>query len=526
MPDPPTRHPTTNPSTHANPPRSTPGPTKPSLRLTLAVVLAAAAALYLVRLTGPPDLADNDQLKPAAYTLDITQNAHWLVQHDFHGAVASKPPLPVWISAAVASAQGEVTRLALTLPSFLGLALLAALAAWLAHRRIHPAAGLFAGLLVLASITGEKLIALVRTDALFAGLTALTATLVFLAWERRGRGTVPVYLAAAAATLTKGPLCLPLALFGLLALFWERRQHRKHMHETSAIQHKTPPPTARLATEHAIGLAAFLLVTAGWALAAYLTRGDAFTDKVFGDELLGKVTNPREGDPLAINILKSPAYFLTYFAPLSVLTIIGLVQTVREPAADPAERRLERFCFCAFLAGLTLFSLTPHQRPDLLAPLLLPASILAGREVHRILTRFGINARLAPAIAAAAAMILASIVNRYAMVAGEDETHAERIIQQAARDWQDTHLADLSTVYVSTPGLFRFYRQHHSTTLTPDEAANAAAEGRVELIAVSPRIAPDLADALRARGLTHTTAHAIETPDPRLDIRFWRIERN
>jgi len=498
----------------------------PPLRLVLAVVLAAAAALYLVRLSVPPDLADNDQLKPAAYTLDITQNAHWIVQHDFHGAVASKPPLPVWISAAVSSLQGEVTRLALTLPSFLGFAMLAALAAWLAHRLVHPAAGLFAGLLVLASITGEKLIALVRTDALFAGLTALTATLVFIAWQRAGRGVIYAYLAAAAATLTKGPLCVPLALFGLLAIPSERTRRRRKEPRPTAHQHNPPAPAARLAIEHAVGLAAFLGITAGWALAAYLTRGDAFTDKVFGDELLGKVTNPREGDPLLVNLLKSPAYFLTYFAPLSVLTIIGLVQTVREPASDPAERRLERFCFCAFLAGLTLFSLTPHQRPDLLAPLLLPASILAGREVHRILTRFRINARLAPAIAAAAVLVIASALNRYTRLAAEDETHAERIIQRAARNWQDTRLADLPTAYVATPGLFRFYRQHHATTLTPAEAANAAAENRIELIALSPRIADDLAAELRAQGLTHTPAHAIETPEPRLEIRFWRIERD
>ncbi len=501
----------------------TPASRRAAARLT-AVVALVAVSLWVVRLTGAPDLADNDQLKPAAYALDVVNHGAWAVQRDFFGAVASKPPFTVWIAAGAAILLGEVNRVALTLPGAIGVVGLAGLATYVAARRLSAWAGVFAGLGVLASVTGEKLIALVRTDGFFALAVALTAYAAFVAWERkRARWWVAAWLLAATATLTKGPLAVVLVGFGLVAVLWERR---------SAAGRGGDEPTPagvgsgarRAAIGNVLGAAAFLLIVGGWVALAYRAEGQAFVDKMIGDELVGHATASGKGDPPLANFFKSPAYFVAYYTPLSVFAFLGVVRTIRRPAGERATRRLERFMACMLVLGLLLFSAAPHQRPDLLAPLWLAMAVLGGREVALLFGELKPQTLRGIAAGVAAALLTASVAQRHVLVPAEDETASEVTLAEAARAWPEHPLADRPIVDTTNFGLFRFYAGVHREGVEPAAAVERAIERPGTLIAVGAR-REALEAVLAERGMGWREVYVIDTPDRRLRFVLWEVER-
>src|SRR5262249_57202466 len=103
-------------------------------------------------------------------------------------------------------------------------------------------AWLVGGLACVPSLVGAWQIATAWWDGLFSLTVAGAALAAFRAWMRGG-GWTPFWLAAAAATLTKGPLGLLLAAFGLGAVVWERRTGRSKPLEGS----------------HALGIVLFLV---------------------------------------------------------------------------------------------------------------------------------------------------------------------------------------------------------------------------------------------------------------------------
>ncbi|MEM1424008.1 MAG: AAA family ATPase, partial [Planctomycetota bacterium] len=318
---------------------------------TVTLIVSVAIALYAIRVTGPSDLMDNDQLKPAHYVHDVVLNGDWIVQTDTSGDIASKPPVQVWIASFASLPFGRAHWFTLAIPSVLGVIATALVASWFALRIMpkDPRAPLFAGLLVLFSIMGAKQVALVRTDALFGGVVALTAA---LAWgASRGRTNwVFVWLMGAIATLTKGPVGPLIASFGLISRPWR----------TGEKQRK---PIAM----HALGVAFFVVLVGGWVWLAYLDSGQAFFDKVIGKELVGHATASGKGDPPLVGFYKSPSYFLWWFAPASPIALVGLWTMWR--SADERTRALVRFLGWWMVGGIALFSLSPHQRADLLTPI-------------------------------------------------------------------------------------------------------------------------------------------------------------
>src|SRR5439155_1467719 len=74
----------------------------------------------------------------------------------------------------------------------------------------------------LLSDVGARQVATARWDGLFALTVTIAALAAFAAWSA-GRGWTWFWLAAAVSALTKGPLGVLLAAFGLVAVVWERR---------------------------------------------------------------------------------------------------------------------------------------------------------------------------------------------------------------------------------------------------------------------------------------------------------------
>ena len=345
-----------------------------SARLAVTAICLVGLTLFALRLTAPSNLLDQDQERPAAYVLDIIKNKQWLCQHDLNGDVMSKPPFYNWVAALLALPAGRVTLLSIYAPGAAG-ALGTALLLFYAGRKPFGARAAFFGALAsLLTPAGLKEFGLARTDGLFAFAVSAAALAALRAWLS-GKGWLWFWLLGAVATLTKGPLGLILAGAGLLASLWEWKSGER----------------LPLKGSHLPGIALFLLLAAGWFWLAYVQVGKPLTDKFFGQELASAAIS--EGGHRPGTLFYRPAlYYLARAAPWSVLACLALWRVWVRPAAEAEERRLERFLFCWFLGGLFIFSMAPHQRADLLWPIMPAAALLAGREVARLRVRLSHHA--------------------------------------------------------------------------------------------------------------------------------------
>lgn len=333
--------------------------------------MAAWALISAARFIGPSDLLDNDQVRPAAYALDVLVNGHWLVQRDPTGDIASKPPLYTWLVALIAATGVGVNEWSLYAPTsaavlFITIAVLRA-----GTSRFGAPAGLLAAGAFLFSMYAAKHMALARTDALFAALVTAAALTAYRARTSHAPGLwIVFWLLAAAATLTKGPLALPLAAAGLLTL-------------RSGSEQRDGSGRRAVLAAHFAGAALYLTLCGGWLLAAWLQQGQPVLDKLIGRELIGHAAASDSGGWPLISFYKPPLYFLSRFAPWSIPTCVALWRVFKQPESDPDRRLFERFLAGWFLIGLAIFSIAPHQRPDLLLPLIPAAALLAGREMSR-----------------------------------------------------------------------------------------------------------------------------------------------
>ncbi len=330
----------------------------------LGAIALVWLGFWLAAVTGPCDLADGDhQERQAAYVLDVLINGNWACQQNQIGELCGKPPLYTWLATGLSLPFDRITRFTLFFPGALAVLVIMLAIAIAGRRHFGVWAGAFGALAFVLSPSGTKMLDLARIDGLFAGTVFVAAILAFNAWQT-GRGWTWFWLAAAAATLAKGPLGLVLAAGGLLAHLWERRTD----------------PTVRLRGSHWVGIAAFFLLTLGWFLLAYAAQGQALLDRMFGNELIHEAVKAKRG---YAGPLKPTLYVVLRFFPWSLLAAVGVWRVFSRPAAAPGARRLERFLVCYLLFGLLLFSLGAHQRPDLVFPLLPAVALLAGREVAR-----------------------------------------------------------------------------------------------------------------------------------------------
>jgi hypothetical protein len=128
----------------------------------------------------------------------------------------------------------------------------------------------------------------------------------------------------------------------------------------------------------------YALLTVGWLGAAVWALGWPVIDKLFLRELVFHVVEGEQKKLPGTLFYISPFYYLGRAAPWSIFGYLGLWRIARHPASNVEERRLERFLFCWFGGGLLLFSLAPHQRADLLWPILPAGALIAGRELARL----------------------------------------------------------------------------------------------------------------------------------------------
>ncbi len=357
-------------------------------------VVLAWLALWLVRATAPSDLLDNSQDRQAGYVQDLLCNGNLSCQMDQDGVLCTKPPLYNWLAGLGSLPWGRTTEFGLQLPG--GLAVLAcALMLWFTGRRRFGAwAGLFAALMLLASPGGLRWIHLARTDGLYMLLVAGAAAAAFRAWTGAGRGWIWFWLLAALATLTKGPQGLAPVAAALAACAWaERREAAERL----------PSNGWRWCP----GLLVFVALCGGWLAWAWADFGSEVPRRMLGQELVGHALDSKgRGHPLWQTFYQPALFLAQRFAPWILLTALGLWRVFWHPAAEPGERRFERFLAWYLLSGLLMFSLASHKREDLLSILAPAAAWLAGREAALWLGRLHWRPRPVLSVVAAGWLIL------------------------------------------------------------------------------------------------------------------------
>lgn len=406
-----------------------------SPRAWVVLVLVLGTLIFGLRLSGPADLEGYAQHRNVGYVMDMMWQGNWLAQHDIQGRILSKPPLHTWTIAPFAAVFG-VDRLAMTFPSYLSVLALTLIVFQVGRLRFGLLAGGLAAVAVIMAPAMSKHIALVRSDALFSLAVAVAAFAAYRAWER-GRGWTLFWMASCIATLTKGPLGVLIAAAGLLAHFWERR---------------SDPVAPRPRGRQLPGVILFVVISAGWFVAAWLQQGDDLIDEMIFDELLGQATGARKDSIPGENLPKPSVYLLLRFFPFSLFSFHALWQVFRRPAADPAERRFERFLAVWVLCGLLVFSLAAHFRPDLLLPLWAACALLAGREMARTASRIG-EARFLRIGAAVCVVLLASVFLTYHTVFGKRAERSEHTaaVEIAARALSSADLDVFELHHVGTP---------------------------------------------------------------------------
>jgi hypothetical protein len=206
--------------------------------------------------------------------------------------------------------------------------------------------------------------------------------LLFTAWLR-GRGRTAFWVAAALATLTKGPLVLLFASGGLFALLLERRRARSLAN--APISDLPKAPASRLIhPAWLVGLGLFLLITGAWFFAAWAQDGRDFINKVILKELAGHALQSRDKTDWW-SFVQPPLWFLARFAPWSLLACLGVWRSLARPSREADTRRLHYFLSSYLVFGVVVLAVASHKRGDLLFPLYPAAALLAGRELAALL---------------------------------------------------------------------------------------------------------------------------------------------
>lgn len=357
-------------------------PPAPGLVAWLARHGYAVLALVCLLLWAPGILSlpalDRDESRFAESSRQMLDSGNY-VDIRFGQVPRYKKPVGIyWLQAATTAIAGPLTgdigdhsRIwTYRLPSLLGGMAAAMLTFWcgsLFSAEAGPEIGLFAGLLVAASLllTGEATQA--TTDAALLATVMLTQGVLFRLWRAAREGVdapslklvMAGWAALAVGILLKGPVTPGVAAMTLIVLIgWERWEKKKFDLAWLA------------ATRPLRGVALAVVITAPWLIAIAIQSHGAFFQQSLGGDFAAKVAEGQEGHgaPPGYYLLVSSLTF--WPAILFVLPGIGLAMTRRSEAPI-------RFLIAWAAGWWLLVELVPTKLPNYVLPSLPPLAILA-----------------------------------------------------------------------------------------------------------------------------------------------------
>ena len=339
----------------------------------LTIVLFAAANL-------PWELDEYDQAKQAFTSFEMIQEGHWLYQRTPDDAVATKPPLIGWISAA-AFAVTRSWEISWRLPSFAAAIILLVLIARAAGAAYGGSAAFIAMSAFGLNLLSPRLATLVRTDMPLALVICLIGLQIWQKIRRRevwgSRDRVVQFALLTAAMLIKGPIVWAFLLPGIAFFQWRMR---KKDGETSAWCGWWP---------WIASLSIFLV----WAVGGIISV-PGFYEHVVVREFAG-----RFGETIhrSQSIFFSLLHLLHKVAPWSLVLIAFAIVDLRGRRLDRLKRSSlqerqdrqelppETFWLLGWsLSGLIVMSLIPSKRVDRIFPIVPPLCLLLAAQFAQL----------------------------------------------------------------------------------------------------------------------------------------------
>lgn len=339
----------------------------------------------------PWHLDNFDQAKQAFTSFEMVEQGRWWFQHTPSGAVATKPPLAGWISAALQLALHWWDGAWRIPPLASALAILLVL--WRAGNRVLPSPAGMGGLVAAGAfglnLVAPRLATLVRTDMMLTLFIFLTGWLVWekvrsgARWEPRERWMV--FALILGSMMTKGPIAYAFLLPGLLAfpLICRRRQM---------------PCNAWCGWWPWIAPFGVFVLWAG--IGIWQSR--EFYEQVVLKEFLGRFTVGERAVHKNQPLFFYAAHILRDWMPWS-FALIGAC-CVKRLRSSLVARPDALWLVCWAAGGIVLMSLVPSKRPDRIFPAIPPLCLLLVYALREAQTMPKLR-RAAPALLAAAVVI-------------------------------------------------------------------------------------------------------------------------
>ncbi|MHC4100350.1 MAG: ArnT family glycosyltransferase [Planctomycetota bacterium] len=419
-----------------------------------ALVAGSMLALVWVlaaRVLGPSDAWHQSQPPTIAYTTDIIVNGNWILPQARAREPATKPPLYNWLAVPMVRLMGLASEPAHKAPSLVALCLcwlvLVRLGRWL-DPTSGGVLGCLAALCLVANYSVFKLGYLARPDMLLAlwlllGWCACTALLIDArspsAETGMSRGNrlllaLAFWLCLGLAGLTKGPAALPLLVYAVVA-------GRLVGGRWGALGTLCPW----------WGLPLSLVIFGAWVWAAWRIDPAHVRGVLWGDEFVGRLTGlGPEGSrlgPIAV-LTTAPymvLYYLGFFFPWSVLSVLAMVRLWSRPAPGAARRWRDPGARGAMLHGaaifviatVALYSLSASNRADYAAVAFAPGALLAAWWLLEVPPRLAGRAPWAAPVAAVLALGAHTVFNQLQPEAPQRDFGD--VISRFSRD-AETHL--------------------------------------------------------------------------------------
>lgn len=356
-------------------------------RIAIPLLLVLGLILFVANLGGYP-LYTKGEPREAVTIFDIVHGGGWILPMRAGVEIPSKPLMMHWIAAVLSLAAGGVNEWTVRLPSAL-LAIAGILASYLYVRRLFDErSALLAALMLATSVQYLQAGSGARVDMTLTFFMEIAFFEFILIAEGLTRRRIPLYLAIAAAVLSKGPvgLILPAAT----ALIWIAIERRWALLRALRI---------------APGAAIVAILAGGWYLAAAAVGGRQFIDKqILAENVLRFFGNRNSHQGHAHPFYYVELALLAGFMPWTILLPAPAVRLIR--ARDRLGPRL-RYLIVWFVTVLVFYNVARSKRGVYLLALY-PAltSILAVSLTGRFSEREG-SARWPSAFAALGGLALA-----------------------------------------------------------------------------------------------------------------------